>query len=131
MLIDGAAPTHLARRDVFDDIASAETASATALASSDVAYYQSALWNTWMPDYLLSIYALATVNGSVTTATTTCSGLGGAPSITLPYVQARVSSLSATPTPTPIGEEVTNGQAKAGEAAAFGAVVAFVGLVVL
>lgn len=131
-----AAPTRLARRDnVISYIQQGYGASATAtpLASSDVSYYQSALWNTWMPNYILSIYAPATANGSMTTATTTCSGLGGASSITMSYVQARVSSHS--PTPTLANSNMVEGAANvpvhAGGSAMFGAVVALVGLIVL
>lgn len=108
------------------------SAAPSTLASSDASYYQSLLWNYGLPANILSIYAPVTANASMTTATTTCSGLGGAPSITMEYVEARVSSSS--PTPTATNDMIANAADApmvAGSHAVFGAMVAFAALVVI
>lgn len=113
-------------------MSSAASAAPSTLASSDASFYQSLLWSHALPADILSIYATATANASMTTATTTCSGLGGAPSITVEYVEARVSSHS--PTPTATNEMVANAADAPMVArghAVFGAIVAFAALVVI
>lgn len=130
------APTRLALRDVIDDIQSQQTADVTAtpLASGDVPYYQRYLWQTQMPNQLVSIYAPVWANTSMATATTTCSGLGSAPSITATFVHARESTRSPTPTPitnSNMSEGAGSVPTKAEGSAIFGAIVAFVALITL
>ena len=111
------------------------TAEPTPLASSEVSAYQSGLWGYYLPNRISSIYEPAKANGSLTTATTTCSGLGGSSALTVSFVQARATSQTPTPTPTYTNEDnmvANEGSSRlhAGSIryAVFGAVVAFVGL---